>query len=192
MNYTDYQSFSLSKALEHGTYSDDYAQYIKLNNARSSRVAKTVEILPELQNLIENLTSPLDWHLITEPWCGDAAQSVPVIAAMAHLNPMIRLHVHLRDMEPDWIEKYLTEGSKSIPILVVRQVNAEKDILVWGPRPQEAQALMKSLKLDSTQTKQSISEALQRWYIEDKSKAIQVELFEALTTGLKTLLHAHA
>lgn len=180
MNYTEYQSYSIGQALENGVYGEEYAQYIKLNNSRSSRVSKTLEIRPDLNALIGGISVRYDWHIITEPWCGDAAQSVPVIANLALLNPIMRLHIHLRDIETEWIEQYLTEGSKSIPIVVVREPCSGEDLFVWGPRPKPAQTLMKSLKTDPTQTKASISEALQRWYIQDKASTIQSEIFQLL------------
>jgi hypothetical protein len=117
----------------------DYLNYVKLNLSRSNRWLKTAQILSEIKEKIVSIKEEQNWILITEPWCGDASHSVPFIFLLSELSHKIKLEIQLRDSNSE-IEKYLTNGGKSIPILVIRDKNL-KDLAVWGPRPKVCQAL---------------------------------------------------
>jgi hypothetical protein len=85
----------------------------------------------------------------------------------------------LRDEEPFLIDQYLTNGGKSIPILVIRNEHGE-DIAVWGPRPTKAQELFLKLKEEGKEFA-DIKEEIQKWYNEDKGTEIQAELKSLLS-----------
>ena len=154
-----------------------YLQYTKLNQSRMNRWDKRLELSPELVKKIKGITTPQHWIIITEPWCGDAAHLVPFFIAMTALNSLITYDIQLRDSEPFLINSYLTNGSKSIPKLVVKDAEA-KDVLVWGARPEGAQAVMENLQAQQADF-ETIKVALQKWYNEDKGTAVSAEI-EAL------------
>lgn len=155
-----------------------YVNYVKLNKSRSNRWVKRGEIFEELQNIIANIHTTQNWILITEPWCGDAANSVPIIEKIAALNPNINLTIQLRDSNSE-IDDYLTNGGKAIPKLIVRD-NFGNDLFTWGPRPKGAQELFIHQKqLDIPQDEKYMN--LLRWYIKDNAESIQKELGELLT-----------
>ena len=159
--------------------SDDYINYVKLNQSRMKRWEKKGEILPDLKETISDIKQAMNWVLITEPWCGDAAHSHVFIKKLASLNPNISLSVQNRDAPGSEIDKYLTNGGKSIPILVMRDEKG-KDLFVWGPRPKEAQAMAMRHKEDSSMSMEDKKIELQKWYNKDKGKTIQRELNELL------------
>lgn len=151
-----------------------YIDYTKLNWSRMNRWLKTVVIEEALQAVVKRINQPQSWIIITEPWCGDAAHLVPFMEMIARLNPLISVDYELRDAPPFRIEQYLTNGSRSIPVLIVRDQNGN-DWFHWGPRPVEAQALYKALterNADFEETKIT----LQNWYNKDKGQSIQSEL----------------
>lgn len=150
-----------------------YQDYIKMNWTRMNRWLKTGKVMAELQNVIKE---PQEWLVITEPWCGDAAHTVPFIQMIAEANPQVEVNYELRDSEPFSIEKYLTNGSKSIPKLVIRDKEGN-DLFVWGPRPKGCQELFQSMP------KELAIVELQKWYNEDKGKGVQEELLSFLGTG---------
>jgi len=156
----------------------DFIQYTKLNASRMKRWEKTGSILPEAQEFLKSIQLPQTWILITEPWCGDAAHIVPFVQKLAELNPLITLTIQNRDSGSE-IDNYLTNGGKSIPILVVRD-NDGKDLFVWGPRPQEAQELFLKSKNDPKLNAADQKEILQNWYNKDGGKIIQEEIVERL------------
>ena len=155
----------------------DFIEYTKLNASRQTRWLKKGVILPEL---VEKVTSIKNqkWILITEPWCGDASHLTPFIHLIAACNPAIDFEIQLRDSEPHLIDQYLTNGGKSIPILIVRDEDGN-DLFTWGPRPAECLELMlTNKKADLPMEEQK--KALQQWYNKDKGESIQRELLELL------------
>lgn len=178
MNYTAYQEYQetiLNRTYTDSTYdNEEYYHYAKLNITRSTRWDKTAVITAENQAILDQLTKPLHFILITEPWCGDAAHIVPVIAKIAAASPHISLDVQLRDSEPFLIDQYLTNGGKSIPILVIRDENGA-DLAVWGPRPEGAAKLFADMKAQEA-IFDDIKTALQKWYNNDATLSIQNEI----------------
>jgi len=178
MNYTAYQEYQ--ETILNRTYTDaiydneEYYHYAKLNITRSTRWDKTAEITSENQTILGQLSKPLHFILITEPWCGDAAHIVPVIGKIAAGSPLISLDIQLRDSEPFLIDQYLTNGGKSIPILIVRD-EAGKDLAVWGPRPKGAATLFADLKAKNANF-DDIKTALQKWYNNDATLSVQNEI----------------
>ncbi len=164
--------------------SANYINYVKLNKSRMRRWYKKGQLNPELEERILNIDQTLNWVLITEPWCGDAAHSHAFIAKLAELNPKINLIVQNRDAEGSEIDQYLTNGGKSIPKLIVRDQDGN-DLFDWGPRPKEAQAMVMNFKNDDSISMEDKKIAVQKWYNNDKGTAIQEELNELLKNKIQ-------
>lgn len=163
--------------------SEDYLNYVKLNDRRIKRWRKNGKILPVVAETLKNIEKPLNWLLITEPWCGDAAHSHSFIVKMAELNPKINLTVQNRDAPNSEIDNYLTNGGKSIPKLIVRDADG-KDLFVWGPRPAEAQEMVMKQKENASLSLEDKIKELQIWYNKDKGLSIQKEMNELLKAEL--------
>lgn len=151
----------------------DFLEYTKLNYSRLKRWSKTGELLPELSSKIKQLSKKQTWVFITEHWCGDAAHILPFLEMLSKLNANIDLKIQLRD-ENSEIATYLTNGTKSIPILIIRDEEG-KDDFVWGPRPKAAQDYFFELK-KSNLSKHEQKMELQNWYNHDKGVSLQKEL----------------
>ncbi len=182
MNYIEYTQLYeeiLSGKITHSPYNDPhFVEYTKLNQSRSHRWDMKGVLIEQCISTIQSIDVPMHWILITEPWCGDAAHSVPFIAKMAALNPLIHLEIQLRDSDDSEIESYLTKGAKSIPMLVARNSFGE-DLFVWGPRPQGCQELHQTLKAQEV-TFEELKTGLQQWYNADKGVSIQEEIVAQL------------
>lgn len=94
-----------------------------------------------------------NWHLLvlSADWCGDAVNTVPVIAKLAELASHADLRVLERDANIDLMDTHLTGTSRSIPAVIALDADyVERGW--WGPRPAtlhrwvlaEGQALEKS------------------------------------------------
>lgn len=156
----------------------DYFNYTRLNWSRQHRWLSTGQLDESLVKKIKAISSPQEWLVITEPWCGDAAHCLPFIYLLSEQNPLVKLDIQLRDSEPFLIEQYLTRGSKSVPKLIIRDENGQ-DLLVWGPRPAKSQELYDRLKAEQADDEE-LKLQLQWWYNEDKGVSLQQELFESL------------
>lgn len=164
--------------------SEALTHYTHLNVQRMQRLDKTTQVLPELQEAVQNLRQTYVWLILTEGWCGDAAQLVPVLEAVAQTsNGRISTHYLLRDENLDLMDRYLTNGGRSIPKLIILNEKTLVEVAQWGPRPAEAQALFLSLK-DSGATHEEYAEKVHAWYARNKTQATQQELL-ALVRGLK-------
>tara|TARA_R110002111_G_scaffold67941_1_gene110533 strand:+ start:196 stop:795 length:600 start_codon:yes stop_codon:yes gene_type:complete len=159
-----------------------YLDYLKLNRSRQKRWLKTGQIHERLKQVVSKIKSPQVWSIITEPWCGDAAHSVPFLKLIADLNPLISLKIVWRDTPPLMIEDYLTNGGKSVPKLVIRD-DKERDLAVWGPRPEECQAIYLDLKEKDAEFEE-IKVTLQNWYNKDKGHSLQNEMIDLIERTL--------
>jgi hypothetical protein len=156
--------------------SEAMTHYSQLNVQRMHRVEKTIQILPEVKEGMLAVTRPQTWLVLTEGWCGDASQSLPVIKALADLNPNIRMRILLRDDNPELIDRYLTNGiSRSIPKLIALDPATGAELFTWGPRPIALQESFYGMRSEGLPF-DVIKEELQRWYNADKTVSIQREL----------------
>jgi hypothetical protein len=163
---------------------EGYAKYIPQNFQRSRRIAKTLHLSDELQTALSALPHKLYWLVISELWCGDASQTLPVIqAAQIASNGKIDLRIVYRDENPDLMNAHLTNGTRSIPKLI--QFDQHFNLAgVWGPRPAEAQKLVLELK-SNPETAPVYLERLHKWYADDKTVSTQREIAQMLNVSSK-------
>jgi hypothetical protein len=159
--------------------SEEYINYAKINLQRMNRLEKTSEISEELKSQSSRLQSNYYWLVLTEGWCGDAAQNLPVFHLIANLSPTIELKLLLRDEHLEIMDLYLTNGSRSIPKLICLEKTTLKELFVWGPRPAELQKLVLEL-LAQQVSKEEKSLRVQKWYNNDKTQTLQLELLQLL------------
>ena len=181
MNWTEYltkfEDVLEGKNKEYPYDNPDYLEYVKLNTSRLNRWMKKGALTDETTTVLDKVKCHQKWILITEPWCGDAANIAPIIDLMAEYSDKIEFEIELRD-DSTLIDNYLTNGGKAIPKLVARNVTGE-DVFVWGPRPAECQAMVMEMKT-SDLTALEKKTAIQKWYNTDKGEAIQREIRELL------------
>jgi len=159
--------------------SDALLHYGKLNRRRMQRLGKTVELTASVKTAAREVKRKMIWLIITEGWCGDAAQNIPVIEKIASESVNIETRYVLRDENPELIDKFLSEGARSIPKLVSLDADTLEVIGSWGARPAAAQALFHELKRQGV-AKPLIMENLQRWYNDDRSGSIQNEFAQLI------------
>jgi len=154
-------------------------EYTKLNLQRMKRVEKTFTVSDELKQLLSTIKTKQNWVVITEGWCGDSAQNLPALAKIAIVNPLIELQIIERDENLNIMDLYLTNGTRSIPILISFDENGN-EIFRWGPRPKEAQRLVTRLKSEGMEH-DAFVEQLHLWYARNKGVALESELKILLT-----------
>ncbi len=148
--------------------------YTKLNLQRSARIDKTFLPSEELKKAVTEISENQTWMVITENWCGDSAQILPVIAKTALLSDKVELKIIGRDSHPEIMNLYLTNGTRSIPVFVAFD-EAGNQLFKWGPRPKAAIDLVKQLKDDGTE-KSALYEKLHLWYGRNRGAEIDKEL----------------
>jgi hypothetical protein len=159
-------------------HSEAMFNYGKLNRQRMKRLEKTVELNDALKKKARNMSRKMIWLIITEGWCGDAAQNIPAIEKIAAESPNIETRYVLRDENLELMDRYLTYNARSIPKLIAFDAATFEEIGTWGPRPQAAMDYFFEMKHQGLE-KPQMMENLQRWYNLDKEKSLQIE-FEKL------------
>lgn len=163
--------------------SEALIEYTKLNYFRMTRVDKTMVIRSDAKEAVKSISEKNYWVLITEPWCGDAAQTVPIIGNLAALNSNIELIVALRDENPEIMDKYLTNGTRSIPMLISLNNNFEEE-WHWGPRPRPAQSMVIENKETKVFAPDEMKKQVQLWYTEDKTNTTQLEIMKLVNRSM--------
>jgi len=118
-----------------------------------------------------------DWHLLalSEDWCGDAVNTLPVIARLAEAVGW-DFRVLSRDDNPDLMDGHLTGGtSRSIPVVIVYDAGFQ-EIGWWGPRPEEIQdwVLEEGLEMPSNERYKRV----RRWYARDRGRTTLQEILD--------------
>ncbi|MFD0939972.1 thioredoxin family protein [Pedobacter boryungensis] len=184
MTYSVYREFVHSLLIDDKTTGTDHSpemlHYTKMNDHRMNRIEKSTILTQDLSATISNIKSNYNFLVISEGWCGDAAQILPVINKIVEESKgKFQMKIVLRDENLELIDNYLTNGGRAIPVLLILDENKNPILPKWGPRPQVLQKLLKQWKEESDDMG-LIAEQLHGWYAKDKTQAIQAELTELL------------
>ncbi len=162
--------------------SEDYLNYAKLNLARMHRLNKTGTLSTDLKEALKQIKDDFIFLVLTEGWCGDAAQNLPTMHLIEQECMNIELKLLFRDENLELMDQYLTNGTRSIPKLICLEKNTLKEVFNWGPRPAAVQHIMLELKEKGADKKEK-AEKIHSWYAEDKTLSLQNEM--------KTLIEEH-
>lgn len=153
-----------------------YVRYTELNWTRWSRIWKHGVLNEDLAKAIETSTNVWKVLVITEFWCGDAAQNLPMIAKALARNLGIEVRYVFRDENLELMDRYLTNGGRSIPKIIVMDENYH-ELFTWGARPVAAHEELMRLKGDGLEFEDILTQ-MQKWYNADKSQSLQKEIAE--------------
>jgi len=135
--------------------------------------------LPE-DVMAEARAIPGTWRLValTEDWCGDAVNTLPVVARFAEAAGW-DLRVLSRDDNQDLMDAHLTNGrSRSIPVVIVYDEDWN-EVGWWGPRPADIQAWVMEEGLSMASPERY--KVVRRWYAKDRGRSTLQELLEIFT-----------
>ncbi|WP_310993994.1 thioredoxin family protein [Aequorivita marina] len=181
----DYEQYNLlfKQLVEEGRTTGEQTEmkvdYTKLNLSRTKRLDKTAKIAEEAVTAFKNISDKQTWLVISEPWCGDAAQTLPFLNKIAQLSDKVDLKIVLRDENPELMDQFLTNGSQSIPIVVVLD-EAMNVLHTFGPRSKAATKLVTDYKEEHGVIDDAFKQSLQMWYNTDKGVSIVNDLLEAI------------
>lgn len=125
------------------------------------------------------------WHLLvlSEDWCGDAVNTVPVLAKLAELSPNLDIRVLARDHNLDLMDAHLTGTSRAIPVVIVLD-----DRFVergwWGSRPAELQRWV--MGPGQTLDKEARYREVRSWYARDAGRTTLEEVVATLERAAAT------
>jgi len=174
ISYGDYRAMVTQLALENKStgpvQNEDLANYTLLNDKRMKRLDKTLKLRYIVVSEIKKIEKKFTFLVLTESWCGDAAQTLPVMNKIAELNTHIDFKVVLRDENLALMNFFLTNGTLSIPKLIILD-DAFNVIGEWGSRPKEANLLVQDYKKEHGSLSPEFKQDLQMWYTKDKGES---------------------
>lgn len=184
ISYTEYRDLVSNLLKEQKSTGPNQSEalynYSLLNDRRMKRLDKTSKLTEETIESVKKINQPQTWLVLTEGWCGDAAQNLPVLSKMAEENENVDLKLVLRDENLELMDAFLTNGGRSIPKLIA--LDEEKNVLfTWGPRPSVATKMITDYKEENGVVDAKIKEDLQRWYNKDKGINVQEDLISLLS-----------
>lgn len=182
-SYDDFRSF-VSDALEKDSsilgLDEGYLKYTELNEARLHRLDKTLKVDETFAAALKDLNKEYIWIVISESWCGDAAQSVPMLNKLASVGDKIKMLIVLRDENLELMDQFLTNGGRAIPKLIIVEKATNKIVGDWGPRPKGARELVESYKAENGKFDEAGAIELQKWYAKDKGFQVQQEVVDLM------------
>jgi hypothetical protein len=150
--------------------------YTKMNVQRMKRLDKTVEIAKNLLKAVKDLNQHYTWLVLTEAWCGDAAQILPVLNKIEeNSDGKISVRHILRDQNLEIMDAHSTNFNRAIPKLIILN-DSLTEVTQWGPRPEKLQNLFLEWKTEPNTTKQDWAKKIHAWYAKDKTVEIQEDL----------------
>jgi len=160
---------------------EEYLDRVEKNRELWHDVYNRVRLPEELIHAARAIAG--GWHLValSEDWCGDAVNTIPVIARLAD-EAGWDLRVLGRDENPDLMDTHLTSGrSRSIPVVIVHDEDFD-EIGWWGPRPSEIQSwvLGEGLALPSPER----YKVVRRWYAKDRGATTVKEFMEIFSRAV--------
>ncbi len=160
--------------------SDDLTNYSLLNDTRMKRLDKTMVVAEDVITDLLALEKKYIWLVLSEGWCGDAAQLLPIMNKMQMISSAIEFKIAFRDENIKLMDAFLTNGSKSIPKLILLDQETLTVIGSWGPRPKGATNLIQSYKSQYGVVDETAKTELQLWYLHDKGFSTQREIVQMM------------
>lgn len=178
--YQEYRSL-VTKLLKEGKstgneQSDDLLHYSELNETRMNRLDKTIAVPQNIQEGLAAIRKKYIWLVLSEGWCGDAAQILPILHKMDESAENITLQLVFRDENEELMQHFLTNGGRAIPKVIVLDADTKEILADWGPRPQGAKQLILDYKAAHGVVDETAKTDLQMWYLKDKGLSTQQEL----------------
>ncbi len=167
------------RRLEAKDPNDDHNDYYELGLQRMNRTLKTFKVNEEQLEKLKSKNFTGKILLISEPWCGDASATVPAVSKFFEAGN-VEARVFLRDSDHSLIDQFLTNGTQSIPrILILNEDYSVKN--VWGPRPVFGMELLKKFKENpETYPRETFYNDLQVYYAKNRGIDVINEILELL------------
>lgn len=139
--YPEYRSFFAELVKQGKTtgynQSEYYLEITRLNQSRMDRLDKKSRFTPATEAGLVRLANHYQLLVLTEAWCGDAAQSIPLLNHMAEATDNLDLRLVLRDEHPELMDHFLTDRGRSIPKVIILDADTQEVLGSWGPGPHQ-------------------------------------------------------
>lgn len=183
-SYQDYRE-QVATHVEYGTSSgpdksEALSNYTLLNNSRMKRLDKTMKIEEDVLEKFKQYHKNVTWLVLTESWCGDAAHAMPVMNKLVEQAKNLDLKILYRDENKELMNRFLTNGTMSIPKLIAFDNETQEVINDWGPSPLMIMNKTKDFKAANATLTTEFKKEIQIWYNQNKGKCIARDLLKLI------------
>lgn len=153
-------------------------EYYELGLQRMYRMEKVYKPSEENLEILKSKNFYGKILIISEAWCGDASQAIPVLDAF--FKEKNEMKIFYRDRDTKLINQFLTDGNQAIPkVLLLNEDFSVKNI--WGPRPKFGHDLLKKFKEnEETYPREEFYNDLQVYYSKNRGKDTLEEILNLL------------
>lgn len=177
-------AFSVPADRYHGA--EDFESYVAGAQKNKDLWLALYRTLPLPEEVVQRAAAiPGRWHILvlSEDWCSDAMSSVPLIQRLVERVPSLDLRILARDRNDDLMAAHLTNGTRSIPVVMVLDEDFEERGW-WGPRPAALQAWMLAEGLELP--KEERNKLKRQWYARDRGATALDEVVSLLERSAAT------
>ena len=152
---------------------DSATTHTELWRAMAARADVPADVVRDVESLGRH------WHLLVlvEDWCGDAINTLPVLAALAKRATNIDLRILSSETNDDLMNAHLTGTARSVPIVMLLDAHYIERAW-WGPRPAPLQGWV--IRAGRALTREDRYREVRRWYARDRGTTTLAELVAAL------------
>jgi hypothetical protein len=115
---------------------------------------------------------------LVEDWCIDTSSTIPVLARWTEVVPGLSLRLLRRDEHPAVMDRYLTNGARSIPVVLVMDREC-RVIARWGPYPAPLAEWVREHK-PPVMEKAEFVKGKRLWYARDRGETTLKEIAEVV------------
>ena len=167
----------LRERYERAATFEQYIEQAEKNHDLWRALADRARVPEEIAARVRALPGRRHLLVLSEDWCGDAVNTVPVIARLAASATNLDLRILARDRNPDLRDAHLTNGSRSIPVVMVLDEQFT-ECGWWGPRPAPLQRWV--LETGLGMPKEERYREVRRWYARDQGRTTLDEIVALL------------
>lgn len=120
------------------------------------------------------LAEPRRLLVLAEDWCADTSSTVPVLARWTEQAAGLSLRVLRRDENPELMNRYLTLGTRSIPVVIVLDEEGQ-ELGHWGPYPAPLAEWVQGHKPPAL-SKDEFVKGKRTWHARDRGETMLREL----------------
>lgn len=153
---------------------DEFIDRAEVNQDLWRSMRKRARVPAEVVERLRAIPGP--WYLLVllEDWCGDAVNTIPVLARLTEEVPGLELRVLRRDENPDLMDAHLSGAARAIPVVMALNERFEEQGW-WGSRPRALQAWATSAAAQAMEKTERYRE-IRRWYARDRGQATLDEI----------------
>ena len=144
------------------------------------RLDKTMKIEEDVLEKFQQYHKNVTWLVLTESWCGDAAHAMPVMNKLVEQAKNLDLKILYRDENKELMNRFLTNGTMSIPKLIAFDNETQEVINDWGPSPLIIMNKTKEFKAAHGTLTPEFKKEIQVWYNQNKGKCIASDLLKLI------------